>query len=398
MMRKLSAHYIILGTGAILKKGIIILTNDGIVADIIDTNGELDEMAGVEFYSGVLMPGFVNAHCHLELSHLRGIFPEKTGLSGFLKNVIEHRNPDENRVIEEARKADFELWKNGVVAVGDISNTDTTFQLKAESKIAYHTFIETLGFSPQRAEKAFSWAEYCFAEAQKLGLPVSVVPHAPYSISKDLFDKISEFAVIQQSILSIHSQECSEEDDLYRTGNGKIVRHLTDNLGLDLSFFKPPGKSALESVIHWLPVENKLLLVHNIRTSQNDIDLIAKTRSLNKTWFVLCPDSNLYIEDRLPDIELFRKNKLQICVGTDSLSSNHQLSMLGEMKTIQSHFPEIPLDEIVTWATRNGAEALNMNGWAGTIELGKKPGINLITGMDLQRLQLLPQSKVKRLI
>ena len=397
-MRKLSAHYIFTGNGTVLIKGIIILSDDGTVVDLIDTKGELDEMANVEFYSGVLVPGFVNAHCHLELSHLRNVFPEKTGLPGFLKNVVEHRNQADDRVVDEARKADFEMWKNGIVAVGDISNSNSTFQLKSESKIAYHTFIETLGFSPQWAEKAFSWAKNCFEEAQSLGLRASVVPHAPYSISKELFDKIAEFSVIQQSILSIHSQESSEEDDLYRTGNGLIIRHLTENLLLDLSFFKPTGKSALESVIHWLPKENKLLLVHNIRTCQNDLDLVAKTRSLNKTWFVLCPDSNLYIENRLPYIELFRKNKLQICIGTDSLSSNHQLSMLAEIKTIQANFPAIPLDEIVTWATHNGAEALEMSDWAGTIEPGKKPGINLISGMDLKHLQLLPQSKVKRLI
>jgi aminodeoxyfutalosine deaminase len=397
-MRKLSAHYIITGTGAVLPKGIITLTNDGVIAEITDTKGELDEKAGVEFYSGVLIPGFVNVHCHLELSHLRGIFPEKTGLPGFLKNVIQHRNLEGSKVIEEARKADFELWKNGVVAVGDVSNTDTTFKLKSESKIAYHTFIEALGFSPQRAERAFEWARHCFDGAQSLGLPASVVPHAPYSISKELFGLISEFAGSQDSILSMHSQECSEEDDLYLSGAGEIVRHLTENLALDLPSFKPTGKSALESVINWLPKNNKLLLVHNIRTSPKDIDLIQATRSLKKTWFVLCPNSNLYIEDRLPDIELFRKNKLQICVGTDSLSSNHQLSMLDEMKTIQGHFPEIPFAEIVTWATRNGAEALEMDNWAGTIEKGKKPGINLITGMDLGHLQLLPKSKVKRLI
>jgi len=166
-MRKLSAHYIITGTGAILVKGIIVLTDEGIVTEIIDTNGELDEKAGVEFYSGVLVPGFVNAHCHLELSHLRDIFPEKTGLPGFLKNVVQHRNLEENKVIEEAQKADFEMWKNGVVAVGDISNTDLTFQLKSKSKIAYHTFIEALGFSPHRAERAFAWAKYCSGEAHK---------------------------------------------------------------------------------------------------------------------------------------------------------------------------------------------------------------------------------------
>jgi len=397
-MRKLSAHYIITGNGAVLIKGIVILSDDGTIIDIIDTKGELDEMANVEFYSGVLIPGFVNAHCHLELSHLRNVFTEKTGLPGFLNNVLEHRNLEEARVIEAAQKADFEMFKNGVVAVGDISNNATTFQLKSKSRIAYHTFIEALGFSPLRAERAFAWTQNCFDEARLLGLSASVVPHAPYTISKELFDKIFEFAVNQQSILSMHNQESSEEDNLYRTGNGEIVRHLTENLALDLSFFKPTGKTALESVIDWLPKENKLLLVHNIRTRQKDIDLISKTRSLNKTWFVLCPSSNLYIEDRLPHIELFRQNKLQICIGTDSLSSNHQLSMLEEMKIIQSHFPAVPLDEIVTWATRNGAEALEMSDWAGTIKRGKKPGINLIIGMDLKHLQLLPQSKVKRLI
>jgi cytosine/adenosine deaminase-related metal-dependent hydrolase len=397
-MRKLSAHYIFTGTGAILVKGIIVLTDEGVVTEIIDTNGELDEKAGVEFYSGVLVPGFVNAHCHLELSHLRGIFPEKTGLPGFLKNVIQHRNLEENKVIDEAQKADFELWKNGVVAVGDISNTDLTFQLKSKSKIAYHTFIEALGFSPHWAERAFTWAKYCFEEAHSLGLPASIVPHAPYSISKELFERISEFAKNQNSILSMHSQECSEEDALYRTGYGEMMRHLTENLALDLSSFKPTGKSALESVIDWLPQNNKLLLVHNLRTTQKDIDLIRKTRPIQKTWFVLCPNSNLYIQDCLPDIELLRENKLQICLGTDSLSSNHQLSMLDEMEIIQSHFPEIPFSEIVLWVTRNGAEALEMDNWAGTIEIGKKPGINLITGMDLQHLTLRPLSKVKRLI
>ena len=356
-MRKLSAHYIITGTGAVLVKGIINLSDDGTVIDVIDTQGELDEMANVEFYSGVLIPGFVNAHCHLELSHLRTIFPEKTGLPGFLKNVIDHRNHEEDSVIGEARKADFEMLKNGIVAVGDISNTCTTFKLKSESKIRYHTFIEALGFSPLRAEKAFAWAQYCFDEGKYLGLRVSVVPHAPYSISKELFDTIAEFAANQHSILSMHSQECSDEDDLYSSGTGAIVQHLTGNLAIDLSFFKPTGKSALQSVINWLPKQNNLLLVHNIRTNQTDINLIAKTRSLKKTWFVLCPGSNLYIEDRLPDIELFRENRLQICVGTDSLASNHQLSMLDEMKTIQAHYPAIPLDEIVLWATRNGAEA-----------------------------------------
>ncbi len=397
-MRRFSAHYIVTGTGEILTKGIITLTDQGVVADITNTEGALEEIAHVEFYSGVITPGFVNAHCHLELSHLSGAFPEKSSLPVFLKHVTDNRNLEETRVIPEARKADAELWKNGVIAVGDVSNTNATLDIKSQSKIAYYTFVEALGFLPQRAEKAFWLARQCYDDARKLDLPASVVPHSPYAISKDLLEKISAFAGDKSSILSMHNQESSWEDDLYRSGKGEIFRHLHENLNLDLSGFRPTGKSALESVISWLPIENKLLLVHNITTNQKDIDLIKQSRSLDRTWFVLCPESNLFIENRLPDIDLFRKNKLKICIGTDSLSSNRKLSILEEMKTIQTHFPDIPFGELVTWATRNGSEALDMDPWSGTIEIGKRPGINLITGMDLQHLRLQPQSKLKRLV
>ncbi|MEI6142717.1 MAG: amidohydrolase family protein [Mariniphaga sp.] len=397
-MRKISAHYIFTGTGVVLNKGIVTVNDEGVVTEILDTNGQLEEQANVEFYNGVIVPGFVNAHCHLELSHLHTVFPEKTGLPGFLKNVVANRNHEEIQVLKAASKADFELWHNGIVAVGDISNTYTTFELKSKSKVKYHTFIEVLGFLPQRAERAFEWAEICLAEASSLGIPASIVPHAPYSISKELFALVSKFAADNNSILSIHSQESPHEDDLYQKGDGELARHLTENLSMDISFFEPTGKTALESIIDWLPKQNKLLLVHNVYTVQKDVDLLRFVRNIDKTWFVLCPNSNLYIEGHLPDIELFRKNGLKICLGTDSLSSNWKLSILEEMKTIHQYFPEIPLGEMVSWATLNGAEALGMDTWAGSIEIGKKPGLNLITGMDLKMLLLLQQSKVKRLI
>ena len=397
-MRKFSAHYIFTGTGRILNKGIISLTDEGVISEIVDTNGELNEPAGVEFYSGIITPGFINAHCHLELSHLRDKIPEHLGLPSFLKIVNEQRISDPLNVERDAVKGDSELWRNGVVAVGDISNTNVTFPLKSKSKIVYHTFVEALGISSNRAERAFTLAANYFAEARKLGLLVSIVPHSPYAVSNELFNKISGFASENNSILSMHSQESPDEDIFYRFASGNIFQHFTENLKLDLSSFLPTGRSALESVIDWLPAANKLLLVHNIQTLQKDIDLIIQTRSPGQTWFVLCPRSNLFIENRLPDIDLFRKNNLKICLGTDGLSSNRNLSLLEEMKTIQTHFPGIPFDEVVTWATRNGAEALSMNDWGGTIEIGKRPGINLITGMDLQHLRLQPQSKVKKLM
>ena len=395
---KFAAHYIFTGNGKFYKNGIVVTDNDGTIKEIIDTGGRPPESAGVKFYSGVIVPGFVNAHCHLELSHLRNTFPEKTGMAGFLSRIVKQREIQEDLIKEAARIADAEMQRNGIVAVGDIANNPLAFDIKKESSIEYHTFIEALGFSPQRADAAFEYTKVLLQKAADHGLNASVVPHAPYSISEQLFRKIGKLAREQDAILTMHNQESSEENELYQTGKGKIAKHIRKNLGIDLKSFHPTGKNSLESVLPFLPASSQLLLVHNTFTGKEELVWIHANREEGKTSLVLCPNSNLFIEDRLPDVELLRSNGLNICLGTDSLSSNHSLSVLDEMITLHQHFPGIPFGELVQWATGNGAKALRMEEQLGTIEPGKKPGLNLITGMDLQQMKLLPDSRVKRLI
>ena len=396
-MRKISAHLILDGLGNCYPKGIVTLDSDGTILCIEDTNGILHESAEVEFFSGILVPGFVNAHCHLELSHMHNTFPEAAGFVPFLKKVVETRVSDPETIAEAAEKADVLMYKNGIVAVGDIANGPTAFEAKKYSKIHYFTFLETLGFNPERAGKAFSWAENCLKQAESMGLKGSIVPHAPYSVSIQLFNAVATEAIRSGLPLSIHSQESLAEDDLYRSGSGEMVVHLRDNLGINPCFFNPTGESALRSTLKLLPTKNGLLLVHNVYTTQSDLDYIASVRELGNTWFVLCPGSNLYIQSQLPDIELLRKNSLQICLGTDSLASNHQLSILEEMKIIQQASPSITLDELLGWGSINGANALGISDWAGSIEVGKRPGINLLTNVDLPERKLFPATRVKKI-
>ena len=396
-MRKISAHLILDGRGNQYNKGIVTLDEAGTILNIQDTGGNLQESAEIEFFSGILVPGFVNAHCHLELSHLHQTYPEGTGFVSFLKQVVKNRNNDPGVILAAAEKADWMMHKQGIVAVGDIANGTGAFEVKRNSGIDYYTFIEALGFSPSRAEKSFEWTLECLRVCRRLGLKAGIVPHAPYSVSEPLFHSIAAMALDSDSILSMHSQESEEEDELYCSGGGEMSRHLQENLQIDTSFFSPTGKSAIQSTLGYLPSRNNLLLVHNLFTKQADIDFIKKTRGLDNTWFVLCPGSNLFIHSRLPDLGLFRRNQLGICLGTDSLSSNHQLSILEEMKILQSGFPDLPLDELTTWATNNGAMALRIDDWAGTIEVGKRPGINLLTGVDLVGRRLLPASGVRKL-
>ena len=397
-MRKISATYIFPGNKPPLKNGILVCDDDGKILELIDTGGKLKEEAGLEHYGGILMPGFVNAHCHLELSHLKGKIPEKKGFGEFIGAINQLRNQEGEMEVEAAiKKADRQLFAEGVVAVGDVSNALLSIEIKRKSRIYYHTFAEAFGFYPSRADRAFDFA--CFTEQifRENQLAASVVPHSAYSVSAPLFKRITNKAVTQKSLLSIHNQESEAEQQFFRDGTGPIAHHLQNNLGLDISHWKPTGENSLDVVLNYLPSENQLLLVHNTFTTETDIEKLKSCRKTENTFLVLCPNSNLHIENRLPNASLFRKHNLNICLGTDSLASNSRLSVLNEMITLHQYFPEISLEELVQWGTIDGARALQVETHFGSFETGKKPGVNLITGVDLKTLKLTSKSKVKKL-
>jgi cytosine/adenosine deaminase-related metal-dependent hydrolase len=329
---------------------------------------------------------------------LKDRIPEHTGIGGFVKEINRSRNTNLENLDEIIRKTDRKMWAEGIAAVGDISNSNVTISTKTKSKIHYHTFVESFGFHPSRAEKSFSIAKTVQREFAEKGLKASIVPHAPYSVSEPLFNSIKENARSEKSILSIHNQESRGEAQFYLDGTGPIVDHLQHNLGIDISHWKPTGKSSLAFILNYFPSENQLLLVHNTFTEKEDIDELKKHRDLGNTHFVLCPLSNLYIENQLPPVDLFQQENLNICLGTDSLASNHQLSVLAEMIALQQHFPHIKLEELIQWACLNGAKALNIENRFGSFEKGKNPGINVITGIELKSLKLTEKSRVKRLV
>jgi len=143
---------------------------------------------------------------------------------------------------------------------------------------------------------------------------------------------------------------------------------------LDIEFFKPMGKSSLQSFLPYLN-NQRTLLVHNTVSNNEDIDFTKET-NLNLYW-CLCPNANLYIEDKLPDTDLLINENVKLTLGTDSLASNHQLNILAEMKTLQ-HAKNISFEKLLSWATINGADFLGIEKDFGTIEVGKTPGLNLI--------------------
>ena len=331
-------------------------------------------------YDGIIAPGFVNAHCHLELSHMKGVVPEHTGLIPFLKTIPRHRNDFTDEQKKTARHSAYnELLQNGVVAVGDIANTTDTLDVRALGQLSFYTFVESIGFTEANAPKAFGFATSTyetFAAQQVAKLKQAIIPHAPYSVSSPLFRLID--AHTGDAVISIHNQESEEENKFYIRKEGGL-RDLLLTLGVDDSFFTPTGVSSLQSYLPWLSPAHPFIFVHNTFTPREDVQF-AHSR-LKYVYWCFCPNANLYIENTLPDVDMFISEGANICIGTDSLASNHQLSILSELQTIKQRYPHISWETLLTWGTRNGALALQMPD-LGTIEVGKKPGIVAITGID----------------
>jgi cytosine/adenosine deaminase-related metal-dependent hydrolase len=148
-------------------------------------------------------------------------------------------------------------------------------------------------------------------------------------------------------------------------------------------------------VLDEITTSGNLILVHNTFTDRKTIRMVSERKRL---FWCLCPNSNIYIENKIPPLDLLLEEGCEIVIGTDSLASNLNLSILEELKTIQLNFLNIPIEDLIYWATINGAKALGKEDEYGKIEVGKKPGLLLIQNVDLQNMKLLPESYVTRLI
>lgn len=391
-MRYLTASYIFPISSPPLKDGVVVAEEDGTIVKLL-TDKDSEELksalhsagAELESFKGVICPGFINTHCHLELSHLKGKFTPGEGLPQFLRQVNGQRTASAEEILGAAEKADAEMVANGIVAVGDISNRVDTFELKTKSKIRYHTFLELFDLHPQRADVVFDRGLELLSVLHASGLEGSLVPHAPYTVSQRLLWKIRDHAYANEEILCIHNQETAGENQMFLEGKGPLYDFLLKATPL-YADWKPTGFHSLPSVFVHLPNCNKIQFVHNTFTQADDINWAQLYSML--VWWCLCPNANLFIENRLPDVPLFMNHAGKITIGTDSYASNWSLSVLDELKTIGKNYPALSLDTLLGWATLNGAEFLGMHRQLGSLEPGKKPGINLLQRLDTNSFPL----------
>lgn len=375
-MRKFKADQLFDGYRLLNGDNVLITDHHGKFEAIVPSAGAGDD---VQVLEGILAPGLINCHCHLELSHLKNVIPPHTGLIEFLCSVVTKRGFPEEFIQQEIEKAENEMYNNGIVAVGDIGNTADTAGIKSKSHIRWQNFVEVLGFTDEKADENIRQYQAVAADMEEklktsaLLHRTALVPHAPYSISPKTFRLINELT--KDQVISIHNQEHPAENDLYENGGGEYLR-LFKIFGINKSPFPVTGKNSIRSVLPYFNNGQTIFLVHNTCMKEEDIvwaNEYAAATGL-KLVYCLCINANLYIENKVPPIDLFIKHNCHIVLGTDSYSSNWQLSIAKEMEAVQKHFPHIPPETVLQWATINGAGALGWNDEIGSFEKGKKPG------------------------
>lgn len=371
------------------------LDDDGTIIEI----GQLThETPSTEFYNGIIVPGFVNSHCHIELSHLQDKFERNSGMAGFIRQINRLREvADKEARLKSIQYQMEQLYSSGVSAMADISNCNESFEAKSKSKLYTRTFLEVFGTEEKDVPKIEEGVISLTQQAQSFGIDAAPTPHSCYTMSKKLLQHITKIA-LDYNWLSYHNQESWEEEQLLINGTGPLADEY-NNRGLST----PPvtGESAL---LYFLDIVKsvgisdtaKVLLVHNTFTNKESIQ---KAKDIIKElYWAICPLSNLFIHQALPPLQLMRREGLNITIGTDSLSSNHTLSIVEEIKTIQNFFPDIPLIEILEWSCYNGAKFLNKEDVLGSFEVGKRPGVVLIDNIDYSNFKLTDLSRSTRLI
>ena len=377
MKRRIASHYALIN-GCLERNIIVDVDSDGTIITI-ERYDNIDREAHVEFFPGILIPGMVNAHCHLELSYLRGAITEGGGYATFASEIGRVRgNFSREERLHAAMVADAMMWEQGIEAVADIANDDLVMDIKGRSRIQYKTMFEFFGLNNHDTTTLESLAEQ-YPNA-------SVTPHSTYSVQEQEFNRLCQK---YSTLLSLHFLESENEVQLYQH-RGSLAEWY-NRMGWECEFLH--HTTPAQRVATCVPADSRLLLVHATCATKEDVTTIESALRDGATW-VLCPESNRYISNLRPPVEMLDEMGANIAIGTDSLASARSLSMIDNMLLLG----DMPLERLLSYATINGAKALGIEATKGSLEVGKCPGLVIVEGVDYRSMRLTPDVHTYRLL
>ena len=324
-----------------------------------------------------VLPALVNAHTHLELSHLHERVPRGTSFNEWVTALMTLRrgfsDPSVPPILAAAKVAIGRARASGTGLIGDVSNTLVTVPLLREARMPAQVFYELTGFNhPDPAARVRdARAHISLAGADGGGVRVSLAPHAPYSVSPALFKAIrADVDLHPEGVTSVHLGESAAEVELLRHGSGP-TRVMLERLGVWTAEWQIPGVSPTEYLASLGFLGPDSLVVHGVQFAADDL---ARLKTAGST-LVSCPRSNAYVGAGAPPLESFYAAGVPVAFGTDSLASVDDLNMFSEVAEAHRIAPAVPARNLLRSATLTAAQALRYDRDYGSIEAGKRAAL-----------------------
>jgi cytosine/adenosine deaminase-related metal-dependent hydrolase len=377
-MRLASARWVVPIATPPIAEGAVLLDDDGATVLAVGRGEDLRRAhphIAEERAEGILVPGLVNAHTHLELSALAGQVPGGDGVIPWTRRLLGRLAETAAAVLEKAAcDAAVAAIGFGTAAIADVGNGVAGYRALAAAGLAGVFFHELVGSREARTGDAIRDAADERARIPAAERPMNVAavaaPHAPYSVGPALLRRIFAGAARDGAATSIHLAEDAEELHLLRDGTGgwpPVLRAMGVEPGE-----RTPGMGPVEYLASAgaFTGTRPPLLVHMVHAGADDLHRAATAGAT----VVLCPRSNLHIGGRLPDVPAALAAGVRLAIGTDSLASTADLSLWGELATLAARFPRVAPAVWLRAATEGGAAALGM-GSVGALAVGRRPGV-----------------------
>lgn len=364
----LKSKYLVKDPNNVINNGAVVI-DDGGKIKFSGRYSDIDNFNScriIDLGNSAIIPGFVNAHTHLELTHLHKCIKQDGNFTNWIRQLVDEKKSwSECEYALSVREGIESSLRSGTTTVVDITRNGVALNELLTSKIRKSLFLEIINFNPDTAEDTINdFKELITGINHDDLLSIGIFPHAPYTVSSRLYRDCKKVSEEFDIVLATHIAETEDEVEFLTRGTGYFTSLLNDyNM---LNNWKHPGQRPINYLKNIGFLENGCILIHCNYLTEDEIDLIAKTKSN----VVFCPRSHEYFCHKDHPFSSLKDRNINIALGTDSLASNDTLSILDEMKFIRKHYRDLKPQDIFYMGTIAGAVALKMDDRIGRLYPG----------------------------
>jgi cytosine/adenosine deaminase-related metal-dependent hydrolase len=364
----LKARYVAPVDRPVIENGVVQIEAGRITA--VDTTTEFPLQMMIDYGDAVICPAFVNAHTHLELSHLFGKVPPSPDLVDWLCRLVTVSKDAPSTPESVARTVNAAIRHSvscGVTCFGDVTRIPAlTRGPLAESGLHIVSFGEVIATGTRRDRLDERLDAAASTEHESPRLRIGISPHAPYSVEPDGLAACARKARQMNAPLCIHLAESRDEDAFTRHGAGPFAE-LGRQLGIWDEGVPISGCSPVELAFRTGVLTRRTVIAHGNYLTESDIELIAESGAS----VAYCPRTHAAFEHKPHPFRRLLASGVNVCIGTDSLASNPSLSVLDELRFMSKRDPDFPREALLAMGTLHGAEAIGFADELGSISPGK---------------------------